>query len=185
MATVPVRFEFHCELAPEKLKFTHNVPRELIGPSAAANADYISLFTRTLQPIMEEHEAVCKAASNPQCQSCGLKTVKTLSTPMSWLHIAEDPFVNVWVSPVCNKAECEMTARQQIQDMMALMSSEAESEGLGGGKVREVVTCKVCGKTGDEVMKCGGCKVVAYCGKDHQREDWKAHKVLCKALARQ
>ena len=40
-------------------------------------------------------------------------------------------------------------------------------------------TCEVCGKTGD-VTRCSGCKCVYYCGVEHQREDRKAHKYLCR-----
>lgn len=39
--------------------------------------------------------------------------------------------------------------------------------------------CKVCGVYA--VLKCGGCKIVVYCGKDHQKSDWKnGHKNQCK-----
>lgn len=29
--------------------------------------------------------------------------------------------------------------------------------------------------------KCGACKTVAYCGREHQQQDWPAHKASCKA----
>jgi len=29
--------------------------------------------------------------------------------------------------------------------------------------------------------KCGSCKTVAYCCRDHQQADWPAHKAACKA----
>jgi len=41
--------------------------------------------------------------------------------------------------------------------------------------------CVVCGKGGPEVKACSQCKKVYYCGKDHQRDDWKSHKKNCKA----
>src|SRR5438105_2600196 len=121
MATLPARFEFLCENAPEKLKYIHNIPRRLINPDSQAtqqDAGYVDLFVKTLQPIMNEHEADCRAASNPLCGNCGSPTIKVLLTPMSWLHIVEDPFVNIWVNPVCAKGECEIQMRQQIQGMM-------------------------------------------------------------------
>lgn len=41
--------------------------------------------------------------------------------------------------------------------------------------------CVVCGVLAD--LKCGGCKNVVYCGKDHQRVDWKSgHKNQCKCF---
>lgn len=40
-------------------------------------------------------------------------------------------------------------------------------------------SCAVCGVAAD--LKCGGCKLVHYCGRDHQRQHWKAgHKTGCK-----
>lgn len=40
--------------------------------------------------------------------------------------------------------------------------------------------CAVCGKT-DGLMACSRCKTTMYCSAQHQREDWKRHKPLCKA----
>jgi len=40
-------------------------------------------------------------------------------------------------------------------------------------------TCIVCNKNAE--FSCGGCKLVNYCGKDHQKQDWKTvHKTECK-----
>jgi hypothetical protein len=41
--------------------------------------------------------------------------------------------------------------------------------------------CKVCGLPG---RLCTSCRTVAYCGKEHQRIDWKAHKTACKGKGR-
>jgi WD40 repeat protein len=37
--------------------------------------------------------------------------------------------------------------------------------------------CVMCGKPG---RLCTGCRSVAYCGKEHQKQDWKRHKTACK-----
>ncbi|KYQ50287.1 Zinc finger MYND domain-containing protein 17 [Trachymyrmex zeteki] len=44
-------------------------------------------------------------------------------------------------------------------------------------------TCHVCKRFGDGVClkKCGGCKMIAYCGRQHQKQHWSQHKSLCKA----
>ena len=81
-----------------------------------------------------------------------------------------------------------MRTRQQIQDMMALIMGDGQGqgaeEGAGrSGNVMEVLPCKVCGET-EKTMKCARCKVVAYCGKEHQKADWKVHKKICASLAR-
>ena len=43
--------------------------------------------------------------------------------------------------------------------------------------------CGACGATGANLLRCSSCKEVCYCGAEHQKEDWKKHKVCCKAVA--
>jgi hypothetical protein len=105
---------------------------------------------------------------------------------MSWLHIVDEPFVNVLVNPVCDKSECEMRTRQEIQDLMAKITAEVQGVDGRAGKLRsavEILPCKVCGEL-EKTKRCGRCKVVAYCGKEHQKADWKEHKKVCASLAR-
>lgn len=40
--------------------------------------------------------------------------------------------------------------------------------------------CRVCDKVAS--MQCSRCKKVHYCGVEHQRGHWKAHKPDCKGL---
>ncbi|XP_071649743.1 putative protein MSS51 homolog, mitochondrial [Temnothorax longispinosus] len=44
--------------------------------------------------------------------------------------------------------------------------------------------CHVCKGFGDGVLlkKCGGCRMISYCGQEHQKQHWKLHKPLCKAI---
>ncbi|KAI9745918.1 MAG: hypothetical protein M1818_000599 [Claussenomyces sp. TS43310] len=189
MATRPVRFEFHCD-SDQKLKFTHHVPRSLVAADANAqqsDPQYMQTFVATLQPIMQEHQAACRAASSAQCSNCGAPAWTVLQTPMSWLHLVDDPFVNVWVNPVCRKPECEGRTRQKIQDMMELMMGEGQGPvSAGAGAARntvEILPCRVCRKT-EATKKCAQCMLVAYCGREHQKADWKVHKRLCAALSR-
>ena len=37
--------------------------------------------------------------------------------------------------------------------------------------------CPICKKTA--LSRCGGCNKVAYCSREHQRQDWKGHKANC------
>jgi len=77
-----------------------------------------------------------------------------------------------------------MKTRQSVQDFMAMMSAEAagmkKPEGITVPKIsKELLPCKVCGTT-DGTSRCARCRVVFYCGKEHQVADWASHKVLCK-----
>ncbi|XP_024873306.1 uncharacterized protein LOC112455544 [Temnothorax curvispinosus] len=44
--------------------------------------------------------------------------------------------------------------------------------------------CHVCKQFGDGVSlkRCGSCRMIAYCGREHQKQHWKQHKSLCKAI---
>lgn len=44
--------------------------------------------------------------------------------------------------------------------------------------------CHVCKRFGDGVRlkRCGGCKMIAYCDQQHQKQHWAQHKSLCKAI---
>lgn len=42
--------------------------------------------------------------------------------------------------------------------------------------------CALCGSRGAELKTCARCHVVRYCGVEHQRADWKKHRVFCARL---
>jgi hypothetical protein len=182
METRPIRFEFHCEEGVDELKFIHNIPSSLVNPEALTaqrDSEYGSLFLSAIQPILKEHEAACRAASKRFCENCGQFSVGVLQTPMSWLHNVDDPFVAVLVHPVCGKRECEAEVRQSVDEMI----TETMAEGRGQGATLSSVhagntSCRICGKT-ERIMKCARCKSAAYCGREHQRADWKVHKTSC------
>jgi len=60
---------------------------------------------------------------------------------------------------------------------------EQEKKAKEQEKSKDQKSCGVagCGKRGTQ--KCGACKNAWYCGKDHQREDWKNHKSKCTYVA--
>lgn len=54
---------------------------------------------------------------------------------------------------------------------------------LGGeSAVVKTNSCSICGITAN-LLRCGQCRSVYYCSKQHQKQDWKKHKVSCKKLA--
>lgn len=183
MATRNVRFDFQCDGGDTKLEYEHRIPSVLFRHDVEAtqrDPSYIRLFTQTIQPLVQQHEAACRAASSPQCENCDRATVKTIMTPMSWLHDIIDPFVNVWVTAVCGSAGCEAELRQAMQNTVEMIQRDAPVAAGGPGQagVMELVPCAVCGRV-DGTKKCSRCKVVAYCGTEHQRADWPLHKHVC------
>lgn len=177
MATRSARFHFVCDKAPQGLDFNHPVPESLVNPLSKVREEssFAERFRHAILPFIKEHEAACRAASNPFCVSCGSPITTVLQTPMSYLHKADDPHVAVLVGSVCGKVECEIETRQAIQEEMLEAGTRREAE-VGG------TCCAVCG-TREQVKGCGRCKAVGYCGKDHQRADWKRHKRECVHMA--
>ncbi|XP_032877639.1 egl nine homolog 1 isoform X3 [Amblyraja radiata] len=43
-------------------------------------------------------------------------------------------------------------------------------------------SCGLCGKM-EKLLLCGRCKMSFYCSKEHQKQDWKKHKQVCKEAA--
>lgn len=41
-----------------------------------------------------------------------------------------------------------------------------------------VNSCRICDQT-ENLLRCSRCRTVYYCSKDHQRQDWKKHKLEC------
>lgn len=42
-----------------------------------------------------------------------------------------------------------------------------------------ILCCKVCSST-KNLLRCARCKITLYCSKEHQKLDWKRHKMYCK-----
>ena len=77
-----------------------------------------------------------------------------------------------------------MKTRQSVQFFMEKMNQKEEEMGVaevsGGVKeARELVPCGVCGVV-EGTKKCARCRVVAYCGREHQKLDWPVHKKACR-----
>jgi endogenous inhibitor of DNA gyrase (YacG/DUF329 family) len=66
-----------------------------------------------------------------------------------------------------------------------LQVDEATSSKMSEKALR--IHCAVCGKAAAQEEKlrvCSGCKVVPYCSKQCQMDDWKLHKQACQAMKR-
>ncbi|OAQ60799.1 MYND finger domain-containing protein [Purpureocillium lilacinum] len=155
MSTAPVRFEFHCDGGQKTLRFVHAIPKELVCRSQLVGD---------------------KSGSDVRPARAATAT-STLQHVLSWPNKVDDPVIGVYVCAVCERRECEMGLRQELGVIMGEIT--AHSSAGSWSQTRELVICQVCGKTAG-VKKCGGCLVVGYCNKEHQRSDWKEHKKMCR-----
>ncbi|XP_024871248.1 uncharacterized protein LOC112454216 isoform X2 [Temnothorax curvispinosus] len=64
------------------------------------------------------------------------------------------------------------------------MESEARNQINNDYNFFYATMCHVCKRFGDGVQlkRCGGCKMISYCSKEHQKQHRKQHKPLCKAI---
>lgn len=67
----------------------------------------------------------------------------------------------------------EEVALNAIREQMALFVNDPPQ--------LKPAACEICQKT-DNIMRCGACRSVFYCGRDHQTEDRPSHKTLCKGV---
>jgi len=72
------------------------------------------------------------------------------------------------MEPLQAAPACNVTRGKAPMDMM--------QPSLPQGEMR----CANCGMDIEKAMRCSKCKSVVYCGQKCQRENWKAHKPLCK-----
>ena len=84
------------------------------------------------------------------------------------------------------------TAKKGMMGRWASGGGEGESGQLAnpiyhGFGVYQPFACNLCARNGftnTKLFTCGGCGIVQYCSKEHQRQDWENHKHDCKALQR-
>jgi len=180
-ATRPIVFEFFNENG-NNLTYSHNIPSSLIGVGAKFaqdDAEYIDRAQRLIHAAWEEREPACRAVSNPRCGMCGSPTTKLVQTPVSYLHAKENPSVSIFVHAVCDDGKCEIKTRQQTRGRIAQHAEENPPKSASAGRASvEFMACKVCRKT-EGTMRCARCKAIAYCGREHQKADWKMHKQEC------
>ena len=71
---------------------------------------------------------------------------------------------------------------QRSKELKPSTSKEATGSAVEDSAHDEVVSseelaCQICGSPG---KRCTSCKLVAYCGIEHQKQDWKTHRPVCK-----
>jgi hypothetical protein len=190
MATRNVRFDFEYS-ETILLSRTHAVPATLVNPNPKAmeTLDYAQLFVDTICPVMLKHRQECFASADKTCGVCHSEPATTVKMmPVSDLHEVGDPSVWFNVVPSCNRAgQCQLPGARNPA-AAALMLGQAREEcreiGVkwGPDKYRTWMPCAVCARD-VATKKCSRCMGVAYCGKEHQKEHWSAHKTECVAHA--
>lgn len=58
------------------------------------------------------------------------------------------------------------------------MDEEFQDNPGPAGQCIEIMACQVCGRI-EGIKRCGQCRAIGYCGTEHQKADWKVHKVMC------
>ncbi|KAK8088902.1 hypothetical protein PG997_003863 [Apiospora hydei] len=108
-ATRKVTFVFMC--GETQLDYTHDLPARLVTADPAGVADYREAYMRAVAPIMDQHKAVCLVASPGRVRRA--PTTQILTTPMSYLHVVQEPRVMVLVTAICDgdALQCPGSAR--------------------------------------------------------------------------
>ncbi|KIM39101.1 hypothetical protein M413DRAFT_12412 [Hebeloma cylindrosporum] len=117
-----------------------------------------------------------------ECAGCGEPARETLYDMASWIHLPQPRVVfysrTVDSSPLrggkehlSSSDQCPDEGDDSISDRR--YSPNASTVGEAGWTDESVALTSA---------RCGGCKLVRYCGADCQNQDWKRHKKICKTI---
>jgi hypothetical protein len=69
------------------------------------------------------------------------------------------------------------------RDQMRQRISAAAEADLAAGRLQQcaLAGCATYESHVSQFKRCGACRTVAYCCREHQVEDWPSHKAACKA----
>ena len=89
---------------------------------------------------------------------------------------------------MCCDKEDQGRSYWPIERMCDCMQYVAMAAKLGtldikGPKVKEMKRCAVCDECLIRPKVCNGCRKVAYCSVEHQREHWNEHKKQCTTIS--
>jgi endonuclease I len=92
---------------------------------------------------------------------------------MPMLNDPKDPHILVNVAPACDKPTC----KRNITAVYVKVSTNTGALDSSCGSA-----CEICNKM-EDVKRCVRCRAVLYYTNEHQKEDWKNHKMVCGILA--
>lgn len=187
MATTSVLFQFHWAYGNSTkpvLEARHQISTSAVLQKPEGqlpqDPDAFYLFQLTAGPMIFSHtmELVQAAArSNITCVLCAQpSTTITCALAPGWDN-ASNLFVKIDVFTLCPKEECKHGFTKRVQ------ATIDTGEDLDIQRASIAKHCPIC--FANEGLKfCQRCKVTAYCGKEHQKEDWKEHKKSCEKWAK-
>ena len=120
-----------------------------------------------------------------RCSNCGQPTNHDSSL---WIKIfsmeksdTTSATLKLILVPSCWNKECQEIALGMCESQSdALDEIVAERKGKGGRGMRHINQCKLCGKTGRNLLRCSRCRIAHYCSSECQVADWKKeHKNEC------
>ncbi|KAF1917896.1 hypothetical protein BDU57DRAFT_180412 [Ampelomyces quisqualis] len=155
---------------PKEWTHKRSVPASLTASfPAETTLAYQQQFREEATKIVTQYQAECEEKAGKVCVACHGRSATPVITPCSYLHIPEEPFINIIIQPTCNAQECRTAAAKVMEDTMG---------GVDGSNEVNKNICAACGKEGD-LKRCSKCKSIGYCGVDCQRRNWKWHKRVC------
>ncbi|KAF2711141.1 hypothetical protein K504DRAFT_466162 [Pleomassaria siparia CBS 279.74] len=170
------------------------IPTALIhkGPSTEGSSKFRREFIAAVKPAMEQSQESCDAkirGSSNTCLSCGRRATASKTVPMSQLS-APEPYIVVQVLPTCGGKECGRHALDMMNEILkedlrsGSFPTMDQDRGLSQQQISSVPLptpsreCEACGKIPETPKACPRCRIT-YCGKECQKDDWKAHKKVC------
>ncbi|KAK8138444.1 hypothetical protein PG984_001824 [Apiospora sp. TS-2023a] len=131
-STRKVTFVFMC--GETQLTYSHDVPARLVTEDPASQADYREAYMRAVAPIMDQHKGVCLVASPDLCGVCEkAPATEILTTPMSYLHVVQEPRVMVLVNAICGKDACSAQGQREINAIVAEITGMQQGEVQNSG----------------------------------------------------
>ncbi|KAF8169935.1 hypothetical protein BJ912DRAFT_158834 [Pholiota molesta] len=122
------------------------------------------------------------------CEICGKPARETKYDVASWTHLQE-PRIVIYIHHVCDAGNktCSTTIDRQSAQMAAMSGLRADfpefdSDGVEYPLAGSCLNCQKDTSAKSTLSRCGGCKLVRYCGTECQSSDWKRHKKICKMI---
>ena len=152
--------DFLCQLDPGHLQ---------------SSPQFFAAFVDAISVVNSQHHDECmRTITTTYAGGCGKPARDAIKSPTPLLQMVE-PTIAIQVIPICSDRPCEAKARAEaLTGQHEALQELQENEQKAFLKMK----CETCGKA--DANRCVGCGQVAYCGKECQKQGWKAHKRECR-----